>query len=155
MNMDRTEELKLQLKELRGYVCACGEMLPTVPNAGNLLPVKIKRLKEENERLKSNIDSLATTLGNCIVAAGITEPSALTGPQLLHFGSDLKAYLENGRAQAFSEIVQTCTQPGHGWMARFALDVFEASGDDHDPTPLDERAVAIVTRLTARPQETR
>jgi hypothetical protein len=39
--------LKERNQELMDYISACESMIPSAPDKGNLLPVKIKRLKEQ------------------------------------------------------------------------------------------------------------
>lgn len=53
---------------------------------------ELVRLQGENTTLKSNIKELATIIGECLEAAGIVKGFSLTGPELLHFGNDLKQF---------------------------------------------------------------
>ncbi|HBO4832914.1 TPA: hypothetical protein L4V12_004639 [Pseudomonas aeruginosa] len=73
------------------------------------------------DQLEHERDLLGQALGECIEAAGITNPGvALTGPQLLLFAEDLKAHIGGLRGQLADTAVpmQPLVKDAHG-VARF------------------------------------
>ncbi|EPS9196112.1 hypothetical protein ACVMYJ_003385 [Pseudomonas aeruginosa] len=73
------------------------------------------------DQLEHERDLLGQALGECIEAAGITNPGvALTGPQLLLFAEDLKAHIGGLRGQLADTAVpmQPLIKDDHG-VARF------------------------------------
>ncbi|HGN3969824.1 TPA: hypothetical protein ACKSXT_001932 [Pseudomonas aeruginosa] len=98
------------------------------------------------DQLEHERDLLGQALGECIEAAGITNPGvALTGPQLLLFAEDLKAHIGGLRGQLADTAVpmQPLVKDAHG-VARFkANKIINDPSAQTQPSPAPTLRAAI------------